>query len=261
MAVIGEAYFHIKPFETDANSWSKLGEHLSTISNQVAERAFWFDASLEIELAPGSAKGWITARVALGVFLGVAAYSDFRSSVQQVYADVKWFAENVNETFIDSLNLNPEQVFRTEKRTKAIGRLIRLLNEIDELNNARPPSRDKIDNFHHLLQLAIEDLTPEERDLVLQGLNSPGSPIAPRMPLSKYIIAPRAPRLERKGLTRLISVPSNPTYEIKGSEASLVLSSEYVLPSQLVLTSASTHQKPLPRYKNTIMTRSKRQKN
>jgi hypothetical protein len=234
---IGEAYFHLSPFEIDYDSLPKLGEQLSRIARERAENSFQFETTLEIELGPGGLKGWIAVNAAITLFAAVSQYSDFKKSIHEISIDSKWFAQEVNETFFSSINVAPRQVFRKERRTKSVGRIDRLLNRIEVLEHSckmdgRTPTTAEVKSVETLYQLVNEDLTPEEIDLIYDRIHSPSSPLAPQMPLSKYIILPRAPKIEKILRTKQVDVSSGPpTYEIRGSMPSLSKAIIYRVPA------------------------------
>ncbi len=262
MADIGEAYFHLSPFEVNNDSLSKLGEQLSQIARERAERAFQFETTLKITLAPGSLKGWVAAGAALyGIYQGVAQYSDFKKSINELSTDVRFFTQAINETFFRTVNVVPSQVYRTERRTKSIGRISRLLNRIESLERScnfagRSPTSTEVRIIEELIRLAIEDLSPKEIALVNDQIQSPGSPLAPKMPLSKYIIIPRTPRIEKSvRFNQVLVPPGPPTYEIRGSTPSLSTAVSYKVPTSYWESGSIAHgDKPIKIYRNTLQT-------
>lgn len=198
---------------------------------------------------------------AITLFAAVSQYSDFKKSIHEISIDSKRFAQEVNETFFKNIEVAPKQVFRKERRTKSVGRIDRLLNRIEALEhsckiNGRPPTSIEVNSVEELFRLAIENLNSEEIDMVTDQIHGPGSPVAPQMPLSQYIILPRTPRIEKSHRTKQILVPPGPpTYEIRGGTPSLSTAVSYKVPAPFWESGTSPRgDKPRPIYRNILQT-------
>jgi hypothetical protein len=129
---IAEAYFHLKPFEVSDELLQSLGGDLSAIAANAALGLFDATSEIEIRLERGSLKGWASVignlAIAAGLaYHGVAEYRDFKEGAREIVADAQRYGGRVIEGMLGEKKVPPKSVYRTERRTKTPGKLLRLL--------------------------------------------------------------------------------------------------------------------------------------
>ena len=199
VATISQAYFHFQPYHVEGASLEDLSNLIAAISEQTATRAFDFDTTIEAILVPGSLRGWVTASAIFSTITVVSTYSDFKASVKEIYTDSKWFAQQVNELVVQKSDVHKSDIFRTERRTKATGRLKRLVDSLgtfekryqlgDELQ-----SGEELQNLERELELVRRSFDGPELETIEKGLNAPGSPDRTIvLEADRFAIKPREP--------------------------------------------------------------------
>jgi hypothetical protein len=178
VAHIAEAYFHLKPFEASGEDLQRLGRQVSAIAAQAASGLFKPDCEIEVRLEHGSLKGWAAVWAVLSTVYGsIAVYKELREATPLIVHDAQLYGDRVIERFLRDNRIAPRQVFRTERRTKTPGRLLKLLERREWLESHRSQLgaeaiKRESDAIEAQTKNVLEDLDPEEQRVVrklLQG--------------------------------------------------------------------------------------------
>jgi hypothetical protein len=176
VAHIAEAYFHLKPFEVSGENLQRLGRQLSAIAAQAASGLFRPDSEIEVRLERGSLKGWAVVIGGFGAFLHVAYhdiadYKHFKEGIIEFVHDGQKYSKLVINNFLQTNQVPPRQVYRTERRTRTPGRLVRLLERREWFESHRrqlgPEAiKRETDTIEAQTKKVLEDLDPEEQRVV-----------------------------------------------------------------------------------------------
>lgn len=200
MAKLAEAYFHLRPFEIREPNLERLGMRASELALTAAISIYPDDTELIVRLSAGSLKGWTTIVVA-GIFTtcsAIANYKDFKEGLSEIIADGRKFSGAFIEKFASETTKSPRQVFRTERRTKTPGKLMRATKRLEWLeNNQKYLSKDDVKReraaITEILHEAMEDLSEKDRLIVREMLNpdqsDPQSIEMPRVAIRREIFA------------------------------------------------------------------------
>jgi hypothetical protein len=185
MTQIAQAYFHLKPFDVERDALLTYRETAREIARQLGERVFLIDTEISVALERGSLQGWITA-AAIGNFLTayglVADYKGFKESLQEMVTDARWFGEEFNKVFLAKSHVDQSDVFRTERRTKAPGKLLRAINDLEAIELGQmdlPPNELKRRIREARIKIAEveEELDQDDRKLINNALNDAPFPV------------------------------------------------------------------------------------
>ncbi|WP_018405865.1 hypothetical protein [Methylocystis rosea] len=200
MAKLAEAYFHLKPFEIKEPNLERLGMRASELALAAAISIYPADTELIIRLSAGSLKGWTTIVMA-GIFTtctAIANYKDFKEGLSEIIADGRRFSGAFIESFASETVKSPRQVFRTERRTKTPGKLMRATKRLEWLEkNQKYLSKTDVKReraaITEILREAMQDLNEKDRSLVQDILNpdqdDPQSIDMPRVAVRHEIFA------------------------------------------------------------------------
>jgi hypothetical protein len=142
VAQLAEAYFHLKPFTVSDEDLQRLGRELTAIAAEKASGLFRPDSEIEVRLESGSLKSWTKVIGPLLVIYGVIAnYKGFKESTIEIVHYAQSFGGSVIEKFVQENHVAPPQVFRTERRTKTPGKLLRALKAREWLESHRAQLR------------------------------------------------------------------------------------------------------------------------
>lgn len=157
MAQLAEGYLHLKPFSYRQDP-NELGDKITRHSIEVAASIYHFPVTVNIRIEEGSLRFWI--EVVGGLCLMVSAYKDFKESAAELYGDAKKFGTEIIEIIKDETNAQKYSVFRSERRTKDIGRIYRLQMRLDKINRSKHMlSKNVYDQEFSLIMNEIYDLT------------------------------------------------------------------------------------------------------
>lgn len=191
MTKIAQAYFH---FETKLSSsdFQNFGEEISKISKKAAKNHFSTKIAVDIEIEEGSLIGRITAHaMVLGVFTGILSdYKGVRDSVELMCEDARSFGTDVCGKAIQAAGITERQVFRTERRTKTVGKLGRLLNDVERLENSLEnlssnQIRKELKRLHREFEKINTDLSPQDQTTLEYTLKKTKLPSLPDWPSGK----------------------------------------------------------------------------
>lgn len=183
MTQVAEAYFHLKRVSLTPAKLEELGDLTATLAAEAANALYPPDSIIEVRLAEGSLKGWASVTIAgmLSVYSFVANYKGFKEGIGEMNADAKRFGDAVIEKFADKSDLPGAYVYRKERRTKTPGRIKRLIEKQEwlEEHKAQLPKHvveDERLEIERLLQIILSDLEPAEQITlrgILQGSGKP----------------------------------------------------------------------------------------
>lgn len=183
MTQVAEAYFHLKRVELTPLKLQELGDLTAVLAAEAARSLFPPESVIDIRLSEGSLKGWatVTAASMLGVYGFVADYKGFKEGIGEITSDAKRFGEAVIEGFTSKSDLKGAYVYRKERRTKTPGRIKRLIEKqewLEEHKSQLPKHvvEDERLEIERLLQVILSDLEPAEQITlrgILQGSEKP----------------------------------------------------------------------------------------
>lgn len=170
MTKLAEAYFHLRPFHISDDELHELGRLTTGISLEVAARLFPPSAEVEVELVAGSAIGraLIIGQLVVGGLVVVSHYKDLRESVPLIVSDARVFAGSVINRVLTEASVPPKSVYRTERRTKTPGKLLRVLERREwlERNKGSLSKQDILRERAHIARLLRQiekDLSADEQ--------------------------------------------------------------------------------------------------
>lgn len=188
MAQIAQAYFHFHA-DLPARNLSKFGRRIDRAARSAALRNFDTTVTITVEIVEGSTIGRITAYAGIiGLFTTpIANYKGVKDSVKEIYADARSFGSEVAEKAIQLAGVSGKQVYRIERRTKTVGKLRRLLNDIERLENSvndltPKQMKEELGRLNHELQAISTDLAPQEQQQLSQILKTTKLPPPSRWP-------------------------------------------------------------------------------
>lgn len=168
MAQVAQAYFH---FHTRLNEkeMRKFGRQVDRAARRAALRNFETVVLINVEIEEGSLIGRVTAfgAILLAATSLISNYKGVKDAVKDMCEDARSFGGDVCAKAIDLAGVNEKQVHRVERRTKTVGKLGRLLSDVDRLqksvNELSPAQmRKELGRLNHELQIIAKDLEPAE---------------------------------------------------------------------------------------------------
>jgi hypothetical protein len=183
---IAEAYFHLKPFEVSDELLQSLGHDVSAIAANAAWGLFDPASEIEIRLESGSLRGWamVIGAFLFGTYRAVAEYEDFKHGAQEMVTDAaamvahaKTYGDRVIESFLKEKEVPPRSVYRTERRTKTPGKLLRVVERREWLANHKAllsPADIARESaaIEALTSQVLADLPPDQQSFVRDLLNA-----------------------------------------------------------------------------------------
>lgn len=159
MTTIGEAYVHLRPYDVDKLGITELGERAVLVAAAAFKETYSFDGTIEVHIERGSAKVWITLLGAFSwsLYDGVSKYPDFKAGVEQMVQDARDFGSLFNRAFITQAEAQPDQVHRTERRTKTPGKVKRGLDKLETAS-----ADDDVKAAMAILRSALADLNEKD---------------------------------------------------------------------------------------------------
>lgn len=169
MAQVAQAYFHFHA-DLPARDLREFGRQIDRAARRAALRNFETTVLINVEIVEGSIIGRITACAGIIGLLTtpIANYKGVKDSVKEMYSDARSFGSEVADKAIQLAGVSGKQVYRVERRTKTVGKLGRLFNDIERLENSvddLTPKQMKAElgRINHELQAISRDLDPQER--------------------------------------------------------------------------------------------------
>ena len=130
MTRLAEAYFHFKRFEVSDERLEQLGREASATAAFAATGLFSPDSEIEVVLEEGSLRGWCKV-IGIGLLVGTyhvaVDYKSLKENLPLIVHDARAYGETFFETFLPAIHIPSQQVYRTERRTKTPGKLLRVL--------------------------------------------------------------------------------------------------------------------------------------
>lgn len=168
MTEIAEAYFHLRRVELSPDELQRLGDQASALAALTANDLFPPETIIDVRLEEGSLKGWITAIGLLTVYGHIADYKGFKESVAEMVSDARAFSEAVSSKIFSQKELKGSVIYRQERRTKTPGRIKRVIQKREWLDDHRAQlSKADVEAMNYeierLLQLVLADVEPSER--------------------------------------------------------------------------------------------------
>jgi hypothetical protein len=197
MAQVAQAYFH---FHTNLSpkELRKFGRQIDRAATRAATNSFETDVLINVDIEEGSLIGRVTAYAAMvALYTGlISDYKGVKESVKDMYSDARAFGDAVVSKAIEYSGVSDRQVYRTERRTKTVGKLGRFLNDIERLENSvneLSPAQMKreLARLNRELHAVANDLQPKERDSLNEILSATKLPPPTRWPVSE-VKAPKA---------------------------------------------------------------------
>lgn len=180
MAELAQAYVHLKPYEFSPERVRVLGDRVLADAVEIATLLYGGGITVEVTLAEGSGKFWASVHgVLVGVHIGYGVIADwkaFKEQVHEICNTAQQYGAQVCGATINEAEAKPKQVFRTERRLKTPGKLYRVMNELEKLDDMAinmPKSQviEQVARIRWELARVEADLTTEERERLLKVLH------------------------------------------------------------------------------------------
>ncbi|MCK9916270.1 hypothetical protein MXD81_44675 [Microbacteriaceae bacterium K1510] len=191
MAQVAQAYFH---FHTvlPSRELRRFGRQIDKASRRAALRNFETTVLINVEIVEGSLIGRITAYAGIIglVTTPIANYKGVKDSIKEMYSDARSFGSEVVDRAVDLAGVSEKQVYRVERRTKTVGRLARLLNDIERLessvDNLTPKQmKQELGRINNELEAVAADLDPQEQKNLIGALEHTKLPPPAKWPRSE----------------------------------------------------------------------------
>jgi hypothetical protein len=181
----------------------RLGGIAEEVARLEAQLVYPENAELVIDLRPGSLKGRITVvlPIIFAVYTGIASYKSFEESVVELVGYAQKFAGKFNESFMKAGTIDPSTVFRTERRSKTPGKVLRALRELEFIDEFKQGAsseelKQRIVHAERLLAQAERDLAMEDRAILAKFIPKPMRPRGPDETMPRSALIPRGMRLD-----------------------------------------------------------------
>jgi hypothetical protein len=143
MALLAEAYIHLKPYKLNDTEIEKLLDNIINFAGISASEIYEKQVSIELRAEEGSLKLWLTVGgVLLGAYGAIANYKGFKESIAEICKDAKDFGYNVCNYAVEASNAGKSQVYRTERRLKDPGKVKRFIDRIEKLEKFKAANSD-----------------------------------------------------------------------------------------------------------------------
>lgn len=197
MAKVAEAYIHLRPYGLDRERVNVLGDRALEIAIKAAQEVYGGDVAIELILEEGSAKFW--AKVSAVFFAAHFAYGTiadwkaFKEQVTEWVNEARQFGDKVIGEIVKETGAKPSQVYRTERRLKAPGKLRRLIEQLEDLNEVSRtmPRAQIVRQMEQIVVRELEalkaELTREEMKRLFQELKFENLPPLNELPREKPI--------------------------------------------------------------------------
>jgi hypothetical protein len=156
MTKLSETYIHLKMDATDVFR-EEVAVYLKELAQDASFKMFNQETLIDIRFEEGSWKTWIA--VAGAIYISVGQYGSFRSGIEYLVKDARRFSNIVIERFVDKEKLSQDIIYRTEKRLGIPGKIHRLFQRIDRLQENFPSDGSRYpwgDSFSKLKKASID---------------------------------------------------------------------------------------------------------
>lgn len=207
LAQVAEAYIHLKRIDIPRIQLQRLGDETSVLAAHAAAKLFPLDSIIDVRLEEGSVRSWVSVLSALTIYSAIADYKGFKDSVAEMVRDAKQFGTVINEAIINNKAVSGSIVYRTERRTKTPGKIKRIIQKrewLDEHKDQLSIADINQQNYEieRLLQSVLADVEPSER-VRLRKLLGEDAPYVP--PMESRRVALPSKRIDQIGLFELES--------------------------------------------------------
>lgn len=223
MARVAQAYFHFHTRLAE-REMRKFGRKVDQAARRAALRNFQTSVLINVEIEEGSLIGRVTAfaTILIASTSLISNYKGVKDGVKEMCEDARSFGADVCAKAVDLAGVSEKQVYRVERRTKTVGKLDRLLSDIDRLEKSTDDltpaqMRKELGRFNRELQLIAKDLDPAEKKALEKVLEHTTLPPPKKWPVTdqeepKAILKPEqfeltyesAPKLEDQSKRRPI---------------------------------------------------------
>jgi hypothetical protein len=204
MAVLAEAYIHLKPFYISEERLEQLGHRIDEIARVAALEFYEWPVEIEVELIEGTL--WGKIKVAGTVFVtGVTLYSSIDgvlNTTERLCKSANLFGDLVCSQFIKEAGATKEQVQRVERRLKTPGKLRRALQRVKRLDEtaAKMKPEELQRQLHRArleLEAAMKELDGEDEGKLREALQFRNLPPLNKWP-DRNEQLPDVPRIARR---------------------------------------------------------------
>lgn len=137
MTPIAEFYFHLKPFGSEPETIDAFGRATTELGVLFAQEYYGIPVDVEVRVDRGSLRGWVTWAVVGSLYYGIASYPDFCNGTQLLVSQARGAGEFVSEHLFNAMRVDPDVIYRTERRTATPGAVLRALGELDRASTKR----------------------------------------------------------------------------------------------------------------------------
>jgi hypothetical protein len=214
MAQVAQAYFHFHTRIAE-KEMRKFGRQVDQAARRAARRNFETAVLINVEIEEGSLIGRVTAfaTILIATTSLISNYKGVKDGVKEMCEDARSFGADVCAKAVDLAGVSEKQVYRLERRTKTVGRLGRLLSDIERLEKSiddlTPAQlRRELGRFNRELQLIANDLEPSEKKALEKVLEQTTLPPPKKWPVSdqeelKAILKPEQLELTYESIPKL----------------------------------------------------------
>ena len=169
--ILSEAYLHLKPFEQISSRIFDIKPQIIESAYEIARKHYKVEVQIDFKYEEGSYKHWIVfAAAAFGFITG---YGSFRSGLDYMVEDGRRINEAINSSVIDLLNAQDDNIYRMERRTKILGKIQRLVGELDHISlagtNISNEEEIRINQIIHQLETTLLGIEDENDKRVLEA--------------------------------------------------------------------------------------------
>jgi hypothetical protein len=123
LAILAQTYIHLT-VEASPQQISRTLEYIQYLGAVSAQDHFQQEVELDVRLEEGSLKGWLT--VVGSLYLILSNYGSLREGIDYAVKDSKEFSAWVIDQFRSEVPIEPDDLYRTERRLGLPGRIQRL---------------------------------------------------------------------------------------------------------------------------------------
>jgi hypothetical protein len=134
MAQLAQGYLHLRPYDVGRRRLNEIGEAAEQAAVRAAYEIYSGDVTVDVRLEVGTLRTWITVTGVLTAYSVIADYKGFKESIGALCEDARVYAVDVCGAVKDLAGASERQVYRMERRLKTPGKINRLIERMEHLN-------------------------------------------------------------------------------------------------------------------------------
>lgn len=242
MAQLAQTYIHLQPYEITRARIGRLGDRVKELALNAGRDIYGGNVTIDVRLEGGSLKSWVTVvGIITAIHVGydvISDYAGFKESIGELCNDARKFGVDVCGEFTHAAGASDNQIYRTEKRLKAPGKIMRIIKKVETVDQMAGKLHERelkrqLDSIERDLKALERDMSPEEmrnlRHTFTQSSplkNLPDRRALPEMPRVAVRVQNVQPELLPLGTPhqngQAVSFPSQPTNRLTYHETVFV---------------------------------------